>query len=64
MGDISEIFLFIDPALPWIRKRNAKMAAWCESQLRKYDFLTDQLPRLSCKENRMYGLLKAGVSSL
>ena len=39
------------------------MAAWEESQLRKYDFPTDQLPRLSCKENRMHELLKAGVSN-
>jgi len=38
--------------------------AWGESQLRKYDFATEQLPRLSCKDKTVYELLKAGVSSI
>jgi len=40
----------------------AEVGVWCESQLRKYDFPTDQLPRLSCKDKTVYELLKAGVS--
>ena len=39
------------------------MAAGLESQLRNYDFPTDQLPRLSCKDRTVYELLKAGVSN-
>ena len=40
----------------------ADVAAWSESQLRKYDFPTNQLPRLSCKDKTVCELLKAGVS--
>jgi len=44
-----------------VNMANKKQNKWTESQLRKYDFPTDQIPRLSCTDKSASELIRLSV---